>query len=168
MKQLARDIVEVVGLALVLAFLLRGFVAETFIVDGPSMQPTLWKGERVVVSKITYRFREPRRGEIVVLRYPYDKSKDFIKRVVAVGGDTVELRLGRLYVNGNLIPEPYVQFPGLYDMKPVQVPKGYVFVLGDHRTNSEDSRVFGPVPLELIKGKALWIIWPPKKMGVLK
>lgn len=163
-----RDIVQTVLIALVLAILIRTFVVETFIVDGPSMEPTLWNGEKLLVSKLAYRLGQPKRGDIIVFRYPLDPSKDYVKRVVAVGGDTVELRLGRLYVNGQLKSEPYVLYPGLYDMKPVTVPKDCVFVLGDHRTNSEDSRSFGPVKISYIKGKAILKIWPPKAAGVLK
>ncbi|QUL98377.1 MAG: signal peptidase I [Candidatus Fermentithermobacillus carboniphilus] len=168
MMDTVKDILEVVVTALIIAILIRSLVVETFLVEGPSMEPTLMSGERLLVSKIAYRFGTPKRGDVVVLRYPLDPSRDYIKRVVAVGGDTVELRLGRLYVNGKLMEEPYVHQPGLYNMSPITVPKGTVFVLGDHRTNSEDSRSFGPVRLELIKGKALLIIWPPKAMGFIK
>jgi len=163
-----KDILEVILVAFVIAVLIRTFLVETFVVQGPSMEPTLANGERLLVSKMTYRFHRPNRGDVVVLRYPLDPSKDYIKRVVAIGGDTVELRLGRLYVNGKLIEEPYVHEPGLYNMDSFTVPEGTVFVLGDHRTNSEDSRFFGPVKLELIKGKAILIIWPPKAIGLIK
>ena len=104
----------------------------------------------------------------VVLRYPLDPSKDYIKRVVALAGDTVELRLGRVYVNGQLKEEPYIHFPGLYNMATLTVPEGTVFVMGDHRVNSEDSRFFGPVKQELVKGKAIVIIWPLKAAGAIK
>ena len=105
---------------------------------------------------------------MVVLRYPLDPSRDYIKRIVAVEGDTVELRLGRLYVNGILQEEPYVLYPGLYNMASLVVPENTVFVMGDHRTDSEDSRFFGPVDVDLLKGKAIVIIWPPKAVGAIK
>ncbi len=163
-----RDIVEVIVVAFLIAMLIRSLVIETFIVQGPSMEPTLVSGERLLVSKLAYRFSEPKRGDVVVLRYPLDQSKDYIKRVVAVEGDTVELRLGRLYVNGILQEEPYVRFPGLYNMASLTVPEETVFVMGDHRTDSEDSRFFGPVSVELLKGKAIVIIWPLKAAGAIK
>lgn len=163
-----RDIVEVIVVAFLIAMLIRSLVIETFVVQGPSMEPTLVSGERLLVSKLAYRFGEPKRGDVVVLRYPLDQSKDYIKRVVAVEGDTVELRLGRLYVNGILQEEPYVRFPGLYNMASLTVPEETVFVMGDHRTDSEDSRFFGPVSVELLKGKAIVIIWPLKAAGAIK
>lgn len=168
MMDTLKDILETVLIALVITLIIRSFVVETFVVEGPSMQPTLYDGERLLVFKLAYRFGEPKRGDVVVLRYPLDPSKDYIKRIVAVGGDVVELRMGRLYVNKKLVEEPYVQYPGLYNMGPITVPEGSVFVLGDHRTNSEDSRYFGPVSKDLLKGKAWVIIWPPKAMGLIK
>lgn len=140
-----RDILETVLIALLIAILVRAFVIERFLVDGPSMEPTLWDSQSLLVNKLAYRFSQPKRGDVVVFRYPLDPSRDYVKRCVAVGGDTVEMRLGRLYVNGLLKEEPYVRFPGLYEMKSITVPEDCIFVLGDHRTNSEDSRMFGPV-----------------------
>lgn len=163
-----RDILETVLIALLLAVLIRAFVVERFLVDGPSMEPTLWNGESLLVYKLAYRFGTPKRGDVVVFRYPLDPSRDYVKRCVAVGGDTVEMRLGRLYVNGKLKEEPYVRFPGLHEMKSITVPEDSIYVMGDHRTNSEDSRIFGPAKLSLVKGKAVFIIWPPKDMGAIK
>ncbi|HHY76523.1 MAG TPA: signal peptidase I [Firmicutes bacterium] len=164
----ARDILETVLIALLIAILVRAFVIERFVVDGPSMEPTLWDSQSLLVNKIAYRFSKPKRGDVVVFRYPLDPSRDYVKRCVAVGGDTVEIRMGRLYVNGLLKEEPYVRYPGFYDMKPITVPEDCIFVLGDHRTNSEDSRMFGPVKLSLVKGKAVFIIWPLKDIGPIK
>ncbi len=163
-----RDILETVLIALLIAILVRAFVIERFLVDGPSMEPTLWDSQSLLVNKLAYRFSQPKRGDVVVFRYPLDPSRDYVKRCVAVGGDTVEMRLGRLYVNGLLKVEPYVRFPGLYEMKSITVPEDCIFVLGDHRTNSEDSRMFGPVKLSLVKGKAVFIIWPLKDMGAIR
>ncbi|MGI6663698.1 MAG: signal peptidase I [Bacillota bacterium] len=163
-----RDILETVLIALLIAILVRAFVIERFLVDGPSMEPTLWDSQSLLVNKLAYRFSQPKRGDVVVFRYPLDPSRDYVKRCVAVGGDTVEMRLGRLYVNGLLKEEPYVRFPGLYEMKSITVPEDCIFVLGDHRTNSEDSRMFGPVKLSLVKGKAVFIIWPLKDMGAIR
>ncbi len=140
-----RDVLETVLIALVIAILVRAFVVERFLVDGPSMEPTMWTDESLMVLKIAYRFGEPKRGDIVVFQYPYNPEKDYIKRVIAVGGDTIEMRLGRVYVNGQLKEEPYVQYPGFFNMNVTTVPEGTIFVMGDNRTNSEDSRMFGPV-----------------------
>ncbi|HHY69871.1 MAG: signal peptidase I [Bacillota bacterium] len=168
MMETLKDIVQVTVTALIIAIVIRGLLIEVFVVQGPSMEPTLVDGNRLLVSKIAYKIGKPSRGDVVVLRYPLDPSKDYIKRIVAVGGDTVELRLGRLYVNGQLQEEPYIQFPGVYNMAPVTVPIGSVFVMGDHRTNSEDSRYFGCVKEEFLKGKAVCIIWPLKDIGRVK
>ena len=163
-----RDILETVLIALVIAILVRSFVVERFVVDGPSMEPTMWTDESLMVFKIAYRFGQPKRGDIVVFQYRYNPQKDYIKRVIAVGGDTVEMRLGRVYVNGQQREEPYVLNPGFYNMNVTTVPEGTIYVMGDNRTNSEDSRMFGPVSLGQLKGKAVLRIWPLKSMGVLR
>ncbi len=166
--QTVRDILETVLIALILAVLIRSFVVERFVVEGRSMEPTLHSTDMVLVLKTVYRLGPVKRGDVVVFRYPFDTSKDYIKRVVAVGGDTVQIRLGRVYVNGQLKEEPYVQDPGFFEMKSVHVPEGSVFVMGDHRTDSEDSRSFGPVSVDLMKGKAVVRIWPLKAAGWLR
>ena len=168
MDTTVRDILETVLAALLIAVLVRGFVIEPFLVNGPSMEPTLWTGERLFVSKISYRLGTPKRGDVVMFKYPLNPAKDYVKRVVAVGGDTIELRVGRLYVNGQQVQEPYVHFAGLYNMNALSVPEGTIFVMGDNRTNSEDSREFGPVKLSLVRGKAVFRVWPPKSAGFVK
>src|SRR5690554_3486147 len=112
-----REILETILIAVVIALLMRGFVVETYVIDGPCMEPNLWTGERVLVNKLTSRFGNIDRGDVIVFRCPYDPSKDYIKRAVAVAGDSIELRLGRLYVNGQLQDEPYMHYPGLYTIK---------------------------------------------------
>ncbi len=168
MEKTVRDILETAIAALVIAVLVRGFIIEPFLVNGPSMEPNLWTGERLFVSKLSYRFGKPQRGDIVMFKYPLNQNKDYVKRVIAVGGDTIEMRLGRVYINGHEVPEPFVRFPGLYDMAAQVVPEGTIFVMGDNRTNSEDSREFGPVKLELVRGKAVFRVWPLKSAGLLK
>lgn len=163
-----RDIVETVLIALLIAMFIRAIVVETFVVEGPSMEMTVYDSERVLVWKIAYRLSKPKRGDIVIFKYPLNPNKDYIKRVVAVGGDSVEMRLGRLYVNGQQVQEPYVHYPGLTDMKAIEVPEGSVYVMGDQRTNSEDSRSFGPVKVKDVKGKAVFRTWPLKKAGLIK
>ena len=157
-----KDWVISIVIAVILAFFIRYFIVELYLVEGPSMQPTLLSHERLVVNKFIYRFREPEKGEILVFRYPKDPSRDFIKRVIAVAGDTIEIKDGRVFVNHQLINESYIlnQTRGSYPLS--TVPDGTIFVMGDNRNNSEDSRFkdVGFVPLDLIKGKAMMVFWP--------
>lgn len=146
--------------------LFTGLVVDGYTIPGTSMEPTILDGERLFVLKMRHRGAVPRRGDVVVFRLPDDDVKQYIKRVVAVGGDTVELRDGRLYVNGAERPEPYLAHrPGeepdpYYDNAgKLDVPYGEVFVLGDNRHNSYDSRSFGTVPVERIEGKAMKIYY---------
>ncbi len=158
----ARDWIVSIGVAVVLAFLIRTFIVELYIVDGPSMRPTLESHERLVVNKFIYRLRPPEHGEILVFRYPRDPSRDFIKRVIAVPGDSIEIKDQRVFVNDQLLSEPYILDKTLSTYPKAVVPEGTVFVMGDNRNNSEDSRFVdvGFVPYELIKGKALLVFWP--------
>ncbi|MBP2635475.1 MAG: spsB [Firmicutes bacterium] len=157
-----KDWVISILIAIVLAFFIRYFIVELYMVEGPSMRPTLVNGERLVVNKFIYRFKTPERGEVLVFRYPRDPSRDFIKRVIAVAGDTVEIKDGRVFLNGQLLNEPYIleRIKGSYPI--ATVPEGHIYVMGDNRNNSEDSRFkdVGFVPLELIKGKAVTVFWP--------
>ena len=148
--------------AVVLAFLIRQFVVELYIVDGPSMRPTLQSQQRLVVNKFIYRFREPEKGEILVFQYPRDPSRDFIKRVIAVPGDTVEIKEGRVLVNDQVLSEDYILEKTRGDYPKSTVPQGTVFVMWYNRNNSEDSRFadVGFVPDALIKGKAVLVFWP--------
>lgn len=156
--------------AAVLALLIMTFVARAFTVDGPSMLPTLHDGERLMVDKLSYRFRDPQRGEIVVFRYPANPREHFIKRIIALPGDVVEIRAGRVFINGTPLEEPYVATPTWGHFGPVRVPEGRYFVLGDNRTNSEDSRYpqVGFVPRSYLEGRALWRFWPPSRIGILR
>ncbi len=162
-----RETLETVIIAAVLALLIRMFVFEPFYVDGPSMEPTLWNSERLIVAKFMYRFSEPRRGDIIVFRYPRRPDTDFVKRVIAVGGETVEIRMGQVYVNGQPLQQNFETRTSLASYPKVEVPQGSVFVLGDNRSNSEDSRYFGFVPISNIKGKALLVYWPLSRVHVL-
>ncbi len=157
-----KDWVVSIAIAVVLAFIIRYFIVELYLVDGPSMRPTLQSAERLVVNKFIYRFRAPERGEILVFRYPRDPSRDFIKRVIAVPGDTIEIKDGRVFVNQQLMNEPYILSKTRGDYPLATVPEGHIFVMGDNRNNSEDSRFadVGFVPFELVKGKAVLVFWP--------
>ncbi|MBR0261618.1 MAG: signal peptidase I [Selenomonadaceae bacterium] len=148
--------------AVAVALLIRTFIVELYVVDGPSMQPTLLDGERLVVNKFIYHWRDPLRSEVVIFRYPRDHTRDFIKRVIAVGGDTIEIKDGHVYVNDALINEDYIAEKTRTEYPKQTVPEGTLFVCGDNRRNSLDSRFpdVGFVPLELVKGKATLIFWP--------
>ena len=130
--------------------------------------------ERLIVSKYKYFFTEPKKGEIVVFRYPKDESRDFIKRVIATGGDTIEMRDGKVLVNGSVIEENYIykddpKGPNKSNYRKSVVPQGHIFVLGDNRNNSEDSRFADVdfVPLKLVKGEAVVAFWPVERWRML-
>ena len=164
-----KDWIVSIAIAVVLALGIRYFIVELYLVDGPSMRPTLQSAERLVVNKFIYRFRAPERGEILVFRYPRDPSRDFIKRVIAVPGDTIEIKDGRVYVNSTILNEPYILSKTRGDYPLATVPEGHIFVMGDNRNNSEDSRFadVGFVPYELIKGKAILVFWPFSRFKAL-
>ncbi len=155
-----------IGLALVIIV----FLYQPVKVEGTSMAPLLSDQERIFINKFVYRFEPIQRGDVVVFWYPLDHSKSFIKRVVGLPGETVEIRQGVLYVNGKVIPEPYVppQYEDNSDFAPLPVPKDHFFVLGDHRISSNDSRVFGPVPSQFIYGRAVFAYWPVDHFGSLE
>lgn len=157
-----KDWIVSILIAVVLAFFIRYFIVELYMVEGPSMRPTLVSGERLVVNKFLYRFKSPERGEVVVFRYPRDPSRDFIKRVIGVPGDTIEIQDGQVILNGQVLDEPYIFEHTRGNYPAAKVPVGHIFAMGDNRNNSEDSRFKGVgfVPYELIKGKAMVIFWP--------
>jgi len=134
------------------------------------MLPLLEDGERIIVNKFLYRFHPVDRGDVVVFWYPKDPSVSFIKRVIGLPGDTVELRHGSLFVNGSLVEESYLsrQFKDSDTYPPIQVSKGYYYVLGDHRNSSNDSRSWGEVPEKYIYGRAMFRFWPLSKIGPIR
>ncbi len=161
-KNEIKDWIVSIAIAAVLAFAIRTFIVEPYMVEGPSMMPTLQSHERLLVNKFIYMVTEPKKGEVIVFKYPSDQSRDFIKRVIATGGDTIEIRSGRVYVNGELKKEDYILEKQRGSYNKVIVPQGHVFVMGDNRNNSEDSRFpdVGFVSFKLIKGKASMVFWP--------
>jgi signal peptidase I len=147
----------------ILAAFIIVFVAQSYRVDGASMENTLFHGERLMVDKLTYRFREPRRGEIIVLNMPHSR---FIKRIIAVGGDTVQERGGAIFVNGVPLSEPYVDNKTAMNWGPLLVPEGHVWVMGDNRPRSDDSRgTVGFLPVKDIVGRAIFRYWPLNRIG---
>ncbi len=160
-----RDLLIAIGLALVIIV----FLYQPVKVEGTSMAPLLSDQERIFINKFVYRFEPIQRGDVVVFWYPLDRSKSFIKRVIGLPGETVEIRRGAVYVNDKIVPEPYVppQYEDLSDFSPVRVPKDSYFVMGDHRISSNDSRVFGPVADRYIYGRAVFAYWPVDHFGSL-
>jgi signal peptidase I len=160
-----RDLAVALGLALVIII----FLYQPVKVEGTSMAPLLSDQERIFINKFVYRFEPISRGDVVVFWYPLDRSKSFIKRVVGLPGETVEIRAGRLYINGVELAEPYVPANYLDQSKypPLVIPPDEYFVMGDHRDSSNDSRVFGPVPRQYIYGKAVFAYWPVDHFGSL-
>ena len=148
--------------AVALAMFIRTFIVELYVVDGPARRPTLESEQRLVVNKFIYRFHPPEKGDVLVFQYPRDPSRDFIKRVIAVPGDTIEIREGRVLVNDQLLTEDYILEKTRSEYPKATVPEGHIFVMGDNRNNSEDSRFadVGFVPYDLIKGKAMLVFWP--------
>jgi signal peptidase I len=157
-----------VAFVLVFGFV-RPFVVEAYRIPTESMVPTLEVGDRVLASKFIYRIFEPERGDIVVFDSVDEDDQTLIKRVVGVAEDEVQVQGGVLYVNDEAQEEPYLndadQFRSYYG--PTVVPEGHIFVMGDNRGNSADSRVFGPLPLENLKGEAFMRFWPVSKIGTI-
>jgi signal peptidase I len=182
-----RELPGLILVAFVLALLIKTFLVQAFFIPSQSMEPTLDVGDRVLVNKFVYAFREPRRGEIIVFENPRlqepdrnplsafwhwiieglgfstDPEKDFIKRVIGLPGETIEVNQGQVFVDGDRIEETYVSpEPDLSDFGPFTVPEGHLFVMGDNRPNSQDSRsALGPIPRGKVVGKAFIVIWPP-------
>jgi signal peptidase I len=163
------EIVVIVAAAFVLALLVQQFIVKPFAIPSPSMEPTLMEGDRVLVNRLVYHFHPPHRGDVIVFHPPGRTGSDpFIKRVVAVAGDTVAVHDGMLYLNGVAQDEPYImEYPIEDDYPETYIPEGYVWAMGDNRNNSGDSRVFGPVSLDSIMGEAFAVYWPLSRIGGL-
>ncbi len=170
-----RWLVETI-LLVIAAFLLaqgiKTFVVQPFVIPTGSMIPTIAINDRVLAEKISYRFiREPERGDVVVFDDPTKAHPELIKRVIATGGQNVDIQNGAVYVNGKKLDEPYLDGvttdPGSVPL-PVKVPDGYVWVMGDNRPNSGDSRFIGPQPVTAIRGRAIWTYWPLTRFGPLR
>ncbi len=164
-KRFLLDLLETVGLAIIL-FIIINTVSARVRVDGLSMTPTLQNGEFVLVNRLSYQFGSPTRGDLIVFRSVNQPDWDLIKRVVGIPGDTIAISSGRVVVNGTPLVEPYIKAEPLYAGH-WTVPQGYLFVLGDNRNNSEDSHVWGLLPLRNVIGKALLIYWPPPEWAMI-
>ena len=172
----------VVG-TIILALLIRAFAFQSYEIPSGSMFPTLENGNRVVVNRLSYDLGDIERGQVIVFDRPaaLEGENDLIKRIVGLGGETIRLIDGRVYVEGLRVVEPYLREPdstrssgpipgcdaSIATPNQCVIPEGYVFVLGDNRTGSEDSRVFGPIGVDTIVGRAFWTVWPPTDLGHL-
>ncbi|NMB35083.1 MAG: signal peptidase I [Firmicutes bacterium] len=165
-KEIEEWIVSIL-LAVVLAVFIRIFFFQVTIVEGTSMLPTLENYERLIINKAVYHLKKPQKGDIVV--FNFSSNRDFIKRIVALEGDEVEIKEDQLYINGQICEEPYLEIEYMPDFGPAIVPQDHVFVLGDNRLDSMDSRdpTVGYVSIGRIRGKAALVFWPPINFRLL-
>jgi signal peptidase I len=178
-KNEAWEWIKALAIAGVLVFVIRFFVFAPFIVEGPSMEPNFYTNERLIVNKILYDIRAPKRGEVIVFHAP--EGKDYIKRVIALPGETVKVEGDNVYINGQLMEQTFLKealdkaakegrpWNTLANYKETKVPEGTIFAMGDNRSNSKDSRdpTVGFVPYKQIVGRADLIFWPVSKMGLV-
>lgn len=163
-RQALAEAAQVVIPALVLALVVHLFLAQATVVFGQSMEPNLHPHQRLIVDKISYRLHAPQRNDIVVIRLP-DMEELLVKRIVALPGELVEIRSGIVYVNGEVVAEPFPHDMTPYDMSPIVLGPLSYFVLGDNRSNSNDSRAFGPVTLDEILGRVWLRYWPLNELA---
>ena len=187
-KTPTQEWVESIVVALFLALFIRTFFFQAFRIPSGSMEPTLQIGDRLLVNKLDYGpvfpflhvrlpgFSHPQRGDVVVFKYPLDPHKDFIKRLIAFGGETLTIQFGEIYINGRAIDTPPMNKIFYYDKGGflqrnnyvIEVPPGYYFVMGDNSANSQDSRYWGFVPEWMVVGKAAIIYWPLTRIRFIK
>jgi len=187
-----RDVLETLLPALLIVLVVNAFVAQATRVEGPSMEPTLHNSQRLIIEKVGYHLRSPQRGDIVVFRLPNQPVTPFvqrvvallrsvlhkeslvtgpdplIKRVIALPGETIEIKDGYVYINGELLAEPYLTQLTLRGIGPRTLSEGHIFVMGDNRGASNDSRIFGEVAVSDIVGRAWVRYWPVPNMGLLR
>ncbi len=175
-KRLVREYAESLLIAAVLALIIRTFIVTPFKIPTGSMEPTLRPGDKIFVNRFIYRFQKPRRGDVIVFRYPENPRRDFIKRLAACAGETIEITGGKLIINGEPVDTPEIFQETYYENRgsygalgaEITVPDDCYFVLGDNSSSSRDSRYWGFVPRKLLRGKAFIIWWPPARMGAIK
>jgi len=163
-----KEVPALVFTAVIIALAIRWLIVQPFYIPSPSMEPTLKPGDRVLVSKFIYKFTEPSRGDVIVFVAPNGDGRDFIKRIVAVEGDVVQIKDGELFINEKSADGKYETMPGDFsNWGPQKIAKNHVFVMGDNRPNSMDGRVFGPLPESNIVGRAFVIYWPASRLNIL-
>lgn len=170
-----KDNLQVIFIALALAFLIRTFIAEPRYIPSDSMLPTLETGDRLVIEKVSYYFHPPQKGDIIVFEPPlqlqlqgYQKDQAFIKRVIGTQGDTIAVKKGQVYVNEQPLKENYILESPNYQLAPTLVPQDQLFVMGDNRNNSNDSHIWGFLPEENVIGHAVFRFLPIKKIGLIQ
>jgi signal peptidase I len=167
-RSTTRDLFETLLLTLIIFLLIRT-VVQNFRIEGSSMEPNLHAGQYLIVNKFTYRWlHPPERGDIIVFEYPRAPNRDFIKRVIGLPGEKVEIRQGRVYINDQPLEEPYLPKLGSYSWGAQVVDEEQYFVLGDNRNNSSDSHTWGTLPEDNIVGKAWISYWPPQHWGLIR
>jgi signal peptidase I len=161
----AIELLQTIVLAFILYFAIDSVIARVRV-ENISMEPTLKPGEFIVVNKFAYRFSDIQRGDIIIFHYPEDPTEDFIKRVIGLPGEMIDINHGEVFINEHLITEPYIITPPLY-VGSWQIPENAVFVLGDNRNQSSDSHTWGFLPVQNVVGKALVIYWPVSEFKIL-
>ena len=165
-KKAIRDILQVVVLALIIFLGIRAVVQNHFV-DGVCMEPGIQDGQLFLVNKTAYWFGSPQRGDIIVFHYPKNREQDFIKRIIGLPGETIQIKDGKTYIDGHPIDEPYLNGKPRGSFPARQIPQGHYFVMGDNRNNSYDSRAWGTVLHDDIVGYAWLSIWPIDRWGPL-
>ena len=166
MKSFLREILITLAIAAVIVLAVQASV-QTFVVVMSSMEPSFQEGQRLFVNKAVYKFRDPQRGEVVIFEAPNAPGEDYIKRVIALPGDSIEVKNGAVYINGSELDEPYIMAPPKYTLAKQEVPESHYFVLGDNRNNSNDSHNDWLVPRGNMIGKAWLSTWPPDTWGLV-
>src|SRR3990172_4993591 len=166
LRRVLLEVIETIVLALVL-FMAINFLTARIRVDGSSMEPNFHDGDYVIVNRMAYRLGDMQRGDVIVFPYPLHEEDDYIKRVIGLPGDHVAIYNGVVYVNGEALAEPYIMEKPDADLAEIVVPDGYVYVMGDNRNASSDSRSWGPLKIEKIIGKAVFRYWPFSTMGLV-
>lgn len=164
---LLRELLETIVLSLVIFLLIR-LVIQNYRIESHSMQPNFFEGEFILVNKLAFKLGEPTRGEVIVFHNPGNIEEDYIKRVIGLPGDVVEIREQTIYINGQELAEPYATNPFRDNYGPETIPPNHLFVMGDNRGNSSDSRRIGPIPEDLIVGQAWLRVWPFDRWGMIQ
>jgi len=174
-KAIIKEYAESLLIAFVLAMIIRTFVVQAFKIPTGSMRPTLIEGDRILVNKFIYKFREPKRGEVIVFKYPEDPKLAFIKRLIGLSNEVLEIKNGRIFINDTIIEDNNITKSFYYNRgdyggvdQQIKISDDNLFALGDNSANSRDSRYWGFVPRENMIGKAMLIYWPPYRMRIIE
>ncbi|MDQ3023860.1 MAG: signal peptidase I [bacterium] len=169
-QSLIHEWVPTLAIAIALALLIRTNAIASFFIPSGSMENTLRRGDLLIADKLSYKLlhNDPQRGDVMIFRYPDNPKLDYIKRVIGLPGDIIEVHDGKVFVNGGQLKETYIKEEPFSTYGPVQVPQEKYFVMGDNRNHSSDSRVWGYVPRKNFEGRALFVFWPPTRAKVIR